>query len=384
MRNTNKKGFTIVELVIVVAVIAILAAVLIPTFSGIINKAKLTSDQKAVREMNNAIAMESATTLDAAIAALEKHGINAKNLIPVSAGWSFVWDEDAKQIKLVEGTQENITESYKEIAVVVNTTEAFLDAIDEDMKYIKLEADVTLDSVIYPSGNVTIDLNGHNVDSSSVAGRPFELTSNSSLTINAEGSEFDCGLYGLVNVVAGAKNVNVEINGGTFKSDTNYGAVIKIRGGAVANVTLNNVTMIDAHQKYASKENYLINNEKGTLTLNVNGGTFTGNIGFCGVNTANIKGATFKTSGVSIYAANGTVTNCKFEIGNFEIGTTPTAAVAMSGDGVVEVNNCTITSSGMPAYRIYSGNGTIKATDCTVTGASDPVRHTNTGTIEIK
>ena len=39
MKRTNKKGFTIVELVIVIAVIAILAAVLIPTFSGVINKA---------------------------------------------------------------------------------------------------------------------------------------------------------------------------------------------------------------------------------------------------------------------------------------------------------------------------------------------------------
>lgn len=36
----NKKGFTIVELVIVIAVIAILAAVMIPTFSGIIAKAQ--------------------------------------------------------------------------------------------------------------------------------------------------------------------------------------------------------------------------------------------------------------------------------------------------------------------------------------------------------
>ena len=36
----NKKGFTIVELVIVIAVIAILAAVLIPTFSNIISDAK--------------------------------------------------------------------------------------------------------------------------------------------------------------------------------------------------------------------------------------------------------------------------------------------------------------------------------------------------------
>ena len=36
----NKKGFTIVELVIVIAVIAILAAVLIPTFSNVAEKAQ--------------------------------------------------------------------------------------------------------------------------------------------------------------------------------------------------------------------------------------------------------------------------------------------------------------------------------------------------------
>ena len=36
----SKKGFTIVELVIVIAVIAILAAVMIPTFSGIVGKAQ--------------------------------------------------------------------------------------------------------------------------------------------------------------------------------------------------------------------------------------------------------------------------------------------------------------------------------------------------------
>ena len=39
LNRTNKKGFTIVELVIVIAVIAILAAVLIPTFSGLVEKA---------------------------------------------------------------------------------------------------------------------------------------------------------------------------------------------------------------------------------------------------------------------------------------------------------------------------------------------------------
>lgn len=42
MKKNNKKGFTIVELVIVIAVIAILASVLIPTFSSVISKAQKT------------------------------------------------------------------------------------------------------------------------------------------------------------------------------------------------------------------------------------------------------------------------------------------------------------------------------------------------------
>ncbi len=47
MKKFNKKGFTIVELVVVIAVIAILAAVLIPTFSNVVGKAK---ESKAMQE----------------------------------------------------------------------------------------------------------------------------------------------------------------------------------------------------------------------------------------------------------------------------------------------------------------------------------------------
>ena len=48
----NKKGFTIVELVIVIAVIGILAGVLIPTFSNIISKA---TDSGALQEATSAM-----------------------------------------------------------------------------------------------------------------------------------------------------------------------------------------------------------------------------------------------------------------------------------------------------------------------------------------
>ena len=52
MKKMNRKGFTIVELVIVIAVIAILAAVLIPTFSGITNRAK---ESARIQETRNAM-----------------------------------------------------------------------------------------------------------------------------------------------------------------------------------------------------------------------------------------------------------------------------------------------------------------------------------------
>ncbi len=51
MKKNNKKGFTIVELVIVIAVIAILSAVLIPTFGGIIEDA---NESAALQKASNA------------------------------------------------------------------------------------------------------------------------------------------------------------------------------------------------------------------------------------------------------------------------------------------------------------------------------------------
>ena len=71
MKNLkNKKGFTIVELVIVIAVIAILAAVLIPTFSGVIEKAqKSAAEQNAANLYKEYIASLGADEIDEAVKA---------------------------------------------------------------------------------------------------------------------------------------------------------------------------------------------------------------------------------------------------------------------------------------------------------------------------
>lgn len=49
MKKTNKKGFTLVELVIVIAVIGVLSAILVPTFSNIIQNA---NDSKSMQTAN--------------------------------------------------------------------------------------------------------------------------------------------------------------------------------------------------------------------------------------------------------------------------------------------------------------------------------------------
>jgi type IV pilus assembly protein PilA len=68
MRKMNKKGFTIVELVIVIAVIAILSAVLIPTFSGVVANARETAavaDAKAAYQNYLVATAESGVDEDA-------------------------------------------------------------------------------------------------------------------------------------------------------------------------------------------------------------------------------------------------------------------------------------------------------------------------------
>ena len=46
---SNKKGFTLMEMLIVVAIIAVLVAIAIPTFNGALNKARVATDAANIR-----------------------------------------------------------------------------------------------------------------------------------------------------------------------------------------------------------------------------------------------------------------------------------------------------------------------------------------------
>ena len=63
-KKNNRKGFTIVELVIVIAVIAILATVLVPTFGNVISDAKNTALIEQIRNEHTNYTMKHAKDAD--------------------------------------------------------------------------------------------------------------------------------------------------------------------------------------------------------------------------------------------------------------------------------------------------------------------------------
>lgn len=85
----SRKGFTIVELVIVIAVVAILAAVMIPTFSAIIKRANISSDIQTARNMGVILTAEKPQNAYEAVAALKKNGF--ERLHPKTKFYSFFW-----------------------------------------------------------------------------------------------------------------------------------------------------------------------------------------------------------------------------------------------------------------------------------------------------
>ena len=56
MKNSNKKGFTLVELVVVIAIIGVLAAILVPSMMGYVKKSRLKTANGNAKTAYNAIA----------------------------------------------------------------------------------------------------------------------------------------------------------------------------------------------------------------------------------------------------------------------------------------------------------------------------------------
>ena len=364
MKHTNKKGFTIVELVIVIAVIAILAAVLIPTFSNLIKKANLSADQQAVRQMNTVLAAEQdlGADIDRVIDILAENGYNSKGaLIPVTKGHAFFYYVDYACIVLVNTEKGevvypaevvytddaakaiNLEGSAKYIDVVANDAATLAQAIAGGSEKISLTTNMqfTAPATVNAGSNVTIDLGGNNLST----GARDNVSHHYGLDV-----------YGTVTITNGtidARGIQTYNNGKVIIGegatvnaiDTNGGACVWNRVGCEVTITGGvfnalNGDCDDVNDAAGTNEPGVINNS-GTATIT--GGTFTA-VSNCYllVNTGNatIDGGNFTASRGVIAAAGGTV---EINGGTFATEEGATAHVVYASNGQVVVNAGTFT-----------------------------------------
>ena len=325
MINSKKKGFTIVELVIVIAVVAILAAVLIPTFSNLVKKANISADQQAVVQMNKLLTIDEVadpqpTTADGVVEVLIKNGY-ADDLTTYYSNYQLAWIKESNVIVLVENGAVVYPEKYKgatefeELKPMIKDHTSLMGEISSSTegKTIFLSENINeMIRVASPDVNVSINMNGNTI------------TNNSN------------------NAVAVLDGI-VELKNGTIKSGGSDYHAVATTGSST--VTLDNVNIIG--QNDPSKLMLAVKTYSSDTTINIKNSVMT--LINCG-GVAAESGGTINLENVIISRSG--------DAGLEFIET----AIAVSGNGTVNVNGGKYSGVDNCLY-VYSSGGTINVTD---------------------
>ncbi|MCL2284966.1 MAG: prepilin-type N-terminal cleavage/methylation domain-containing protein [Firmicutes bacterium] len=135
MHQKNTKGLTLMELIIVLALLAIIAAILIPMFVNTTDRARLRSDIQSARVIQNAIdlyrvetgTVVSGANADAVMRRLAEEGyLELRNSATQTDGAVWYYDDTTHRIYVniygspesVRGLYESLSDAEKQMVMV--------------------------------------------------------------------------------------------------------------------------------------------------------------------------------------------------------------------------------------------------------------------------
>ena len=265
MKRTNKKGFTIVELVIVIAVIAILAAVLIPNISRLVRKAQVSSDLSLVRNLNMALETESATmdypTAYSAFQAVKENGYDIAKIEAKASNNQILYDEVNKCFAYMNGKNleyypnstksDKITPKHQLWMVVTSAEDAknseysvyWNGASGAEITLSKAgfdAGDKTTKSVTYTgSQSVIIRTNGGDLIVNALNGHVehYGLANTVEIKAISDTTYIEMGIVGKMTTTAEAKHVVIKPTAVVGELDNKSPKLVIENGGFVASLT---------------------------------------------------------------------------------------------------------------------------------------------------
>ena len=96
----NKKGFSLVELVIVIAIMGVLAAVAISMFTGMIQRSRRQADNTRAQQIQKAI-----VTYMAEVGDMELEQMNGGTARPGDVDTIIVWLQEPHKVKFSDGSR---------------------------------------------------------------------------------------------------------------------------------------------------------------------------------------------------------------------------------------------------------------------------------------
>ena len=287
-RNNQKRGFTIVELVIVIAVIAILAAVLIPTYANLVKKA---NEAAALSDAKNLVTEMLANILSG--------GDDAADLVIVTkkGDEAYIHGYDASESRVVAYANNPV---QLESGDFVEKARATCDGLNGALTKINDVAEWRKSENLNGEGGTVATLGfkpdemavfaDYEIEANFTEGAGTKVSSSDIASAVANGGKVvlsdDVTLNDTLTIT---KETIIDLNGKTLANTADKytiqvekGAKLTIKGGTVKNDNANSSlidnkgTLVIEDGTFTGSVAAVVKNEPGA-TLTINGGTFTNN-----------------------------------------------------------------------------------------------------------